>query len=441
MAAVITESGGARGADLSLLFKGVGSSPLERGAAPEGLSLGEVMAHKAVVVGNGFVGRANGDVFRINHRFDVDPKRTEPPNFSLKEAASRPLVFIAVPSPESSDGSVDTSYVHAAIEGINQFPEPEEGRHIFVRSTLTPSFYRSLGDDGRNVVCNPEFLRQFRAKEEAANPPAIVIGSHPAAPETGIVLRTLYEMRFRSDQYPDINWVETDQATASLIKYASNVWLTTAVLVNNAGYDGAVDLGADPAEVIAAMRERSWGPPDSHSQVFYRDPNTFNAPVLRGARGACLPKDTSALWAEMPESPVKDVMRALIRYNNHLLRQEIPQEENNGHHQPDNYSDSATTAMIELANGLWLNTAELIKKIVYDAANKTGADSDVVYDVLTKLPWGPYRIPTNTDARQGADGAKISRALYDRMQASPAKEFVGSMNNYLSQDIPQKEHS
>ena len=95
------------------------------------------------------------------------------------------IIFIAVPTPPQSDGSVDLSYIEQVAREIAGVLT--EYRVIVDKSTVPVKTGEKVADTIRryskvaadfDVVSNPEFLREGSAVADLMNPDRIVIGSN-----------------------------------------------------------------------------------------------------------------------------------------------------------------------------------------------------------------------------------------------------------------------
>jgi UDPglucose 6-dehydrogenase len=124
-----------------------------------------------------------------------------------------------------------------------------------------------------DVASNPEFLREGKAVEDTLTPSRIVVGAQTDRAWTA--LRKLYQPIL---DVTDCAYVETDIATAELIKLASNAFLATFI---NTVADVCEASGADVRAVADAMG---------------MDPRIGRAFLEAGIGygGFCLPKDLAA---------------------------------------------------------------------------------------------------------------------------------------------------
>ncbi len=192
------------------------------------------------------------------------------------------IVFIAVGTPPSSDGTPDMSQVIGAaaeiaraikdpIVVVNKSTVPVGSGDLVVRTMLEAGAKR----DFISVVSNPEFLREGSAVKDSFEPDRIIIGAddHRAA-------ETLIELYRPLDSKVFV----TDVKSAELIKYASNSFLATKISFINAISRICELSGADVSDVATGMgMDRRIGP------------DFLNAGL--GWGGSCFPKDVDGLIA------------------------------------------------------------------------------------------------------------------------------------------------
>jgi UDPglucose 6-dehydrogenase len=125
------------------------------------------------------------------------------------------------------------------------------------------------------MCSNPEFLREGCALQDALHPDRIIIGAdNPAAAQK------------LADIYSPLACpvIQTDLATAEIIKYASNAFLATKISLINAVADICELVGADVSVVAQGMGA---DPRIGHD---YLQPGL-------GYGGSCLPKDVESFIA------------------------------------------------------------------------------------------------------------------------------------------------
>jgi UDPglucose 6-dehydrogenase len=215
------------------------------------------------------------------------------------------VVFIAVDTPRSEDGSADLAGVAAvarsigrALAGVgretplvvaNKSTVPV-GSGDYVSMLVGEGAKEAGGSVRFSVVSNPEFLREGSAVYDSLFPDRILLGSEEQ--DALRVMRSLYapiiEQDFPTELHPRpktaVPFVTTDLASAEMIKYAANAFLATKVSFINEIANICELVGADVTEVARGigLDERI-------------GPRFLNAGI--GWGGSCLPKDVSALRA------------------------------------------------------------------------------------------------------------------------------------------------
>lgn len=210
--------------------------------------------------------------------------------FSLDVAGSvqdRQAVFIAVGTPmQAQSDKADLSYVYAAAAEIAR---SVSGFTVVVSKSTVP-----VGTNARvqeicgehvspgaqiAVVSNPEFLREGAAISDFMQPDRVIIGVED--PRAAEVMRQIYAPLVKNRGVPV---VETDLATAELIKYAANAFLAVKISFINEMSDLCEKLGAQVTDVSRGLGlDRRIGA-------------AFLAPGPAWG-GSCFPKDTRALLA------------------------------------------------------------------------------------------------------------------------------------------------
>jgi len=194
----------------------------------------------------------------------------------LSEAVSEAdFVFTCVPTPQDEDGSADLSYVISASAAMKEFLKP--GAVVVTKSTVPVGSARvvedAIGRSDVEVASNPEFLREGAAVHDFNHPDRIVVGAR----STEVAQKVM-------DLYSKIDCpkILTSQATAELIKYASNSFLAIKLSYVNDIAALCEAVGADSQEVLHGMG------------LDTRIGNRFLEPGP-GWGGSCFPKDAKAL--------------------------------------------------------------------------------------------------------------------------------------------------
>ena len=154
------------------------------------------------------------------------------------------VVFIAVGTPPSADGSADLSAVFAVAETIGT---NMEGFKVIATKSTVPvgtadrihSIIQRLTSHPFGVASNPEFLKEGNAINDFMKPDRVVIGSDNAAARD--VLRNLYSPFVRSNDRIHV----MDARSAQLTKYAANALLASRISFMNDLALLAEKLGAD----------------------------------------------------------------------------------------------------------------------------------------------------------------------------------------------------
>jgi UDPglucose 6-dehydrogenase len=201
------------------------------------------------------------------------------------------VLFIAVGTPPSEDGSADLSHVLAvaAIIGrnmknfkliVNKSTVPV-GTADRVRSAITQELtQRGMPIEMFDVVSNPEFLKEGAAIDDFMHPDRIVVGIDDG-------FHHEKSQRMMGDLYASFNrhhsrTVWMDVRSAELTKYAANAMLATRISFMNEIANLADALGADVDQV-----RRGVGADNRIGYSFLY--------AGCGYGGSCFPKDTQAL--------------------------------------------------------------------------------------------------------------------------------------------------
>ena len=122
---------------------------------------------KIGIVGNGFVGSSVAFGFSPQTGCDADvkiydkdePKRTH----TLKETINTSdFIFVSVPTPSNSDGSMNLDIVSDVFDEMNQLSCKSDSIFL-LRSTVIPGSTRKIQESCKNlnIVFNPEFRIYF----------------------------------------------------------------------------------------------------------------------------------------------------------------------------------------------------------------------------------------------------------------------------------------
>lgn len=208
------------------------------------------------------------------------------------------VVFIAVGTPPSADGSTDLSQVDAAARAIAM---AAQGHVVVVNKSTVPvgtgaRVHRILHEHVApgttfTVISNPEFLREGTALTDALHPDRVLIGT--ASPEAAEPLLALYAPL-------GCPILLTDVPSAEMIKYASNAFLATKLSFINMLADLCEQVGADVRLVAKGI-----GADPRIGASF------LNAGI--GYGGSCLPKDVDSLIAVCHEQGIHPTFLDAVR--------------------------------------------------------------------------------------------------------------------------------
>lgn len=214
------------------------------------------------------------------------------------------VVFIAVGTPSGANGEADISFVLSAADEIGAMLEPKQEMTIVVKSTvpvgvnamIERNIRETLRRRGENdallhFASNPEFLREGCALHDTFYPDRFVIGTRDA--RAFEMLQALFEPFLKQTFVPPEciespkvrtcpECLHTDQVSAEMVKYASNVFLALKISYANEIAGLCEKIGANMADVSVGM-----GMDKRIAPAFLRSG--------LGWGGSCFPKDSKAL--------------------------------------------------------------------------------------------------------------------------------------------------
>jgi len=213
----------------------------------------------------------------------IDPKYNDN-TIEMYNGTNGLKAVIAVPTP-TVDGICDDSMIREVLGELGDIP-------VLLKCTVPPNMLETYPE---NVTYNPEFLRAKTAEEDFKNQKHFIVGG---TPENCGIWKNLFS-------YMNVEFIETDRTTASMVKYFHNSWLATKVaffheVMNNVGdkynHNDMIDI---------LGKFENIGP--SHMSA----PNDDGG---LGFGGHCFPKDTEA-FLDFTNS---DILRKVIEVNNKL---------------------------------------------------------------------------------------------------------------------------
>ena len=211
------------------------------------------------------------------------------------------VIFIAVGTPERSDGSANLDYIKKVAIQVSD--SIERDTLIVIKSTVPIGTNKKIEEYIRRnlnknihieLASNPEFLAQGTAVHDTLNASRIVIGVESEWAEG--IMKEIYSPF-------EIPMIITDRNSAEMIKYASNDFLALKISYMN-------DI-ANLCEIVGANVE------DVAKGMSYDD--RIGSKFLRagiGYGGSCFPKDTKALhWLSAQNGYELKTVRAAIEVN------------------------------------------------------------------------------------------------------------------------------
>lgn len=238
----------------------------------------------------------------LNSKFFITDDVSE----AVKEST---YIFYCVGTPYGTDGSADLTYLFSAIESTLDAIHDEKFRVLITKSTIPPSttaekilpYIKQKGDKSEylGIANNPEFLREGHCWEDFMEADRIVLGVNDEKS------RNLLVELYKPMGIP-IKCVT--HSTGEFIKYLSNTLLATLISYSNEMAEAAEAFG--DIEVAEAFRilhmDKRWNGCNMTSYVY---PGC-------GYGGYCLPKDTSAFYAQATKKGFEaQILKHVIQTN------------------------------------------------------------------------------------------------------------------------------
>lgn len=191
------------------------------------------------------------------------------------------VVFLAVGTPPSPDGSADLSALWKVVDSIAPHLRPEAV--VVTKSTVPVGTCAGIearltartGRDCR-VASNPEFLKEGAAIEDFQKPDRVVVGVRSA--EVGEILRSLYAPFLRTEN----PFLVMSPESSEMTKYVANALLATKISFINEVANLCERMEADIDDVRRGIGH------DSRIGFAFLFPGA-------GYGGSCFPKDVQAL--------------------------------------------------------------------------------------------------------------------------------------------------
>ncbi len=207
-----------------------------------------------------------------------------------KGIAKAQIVFIAVGTPQASDGAADLTNLWAATDAIAA--SLSRPAILVIKSTVpvgtnSAMMQRLAGKTKQplDVASNPEFLKEGAAVDDFMKPDRVVVGVR--APETAEVLRELYAPFLRTER----PFLVMSPESAEMTKYVANAMLATKISFINEMANLCERKGADINDVRRGIGH------DARIGFQFLFPGA-------GYGGSCFPKDIRALLSMGREAQV-----------------------------------------------------------------------------------------------------------------------------------------
>lgn len=285
---------------------------------------------KIAVIGTGYVGLVTGTCFAESGNnvtcIDIDQKKIDNLNKGIipiyepgltelveRNAESQRLqfttdtaagvkpaevVYLAVGTPQGSDGAADMSAMWAVVKAIA--PHLREDAIVVTKSTVpvgtNATIYGMLKElTGRNcdVASNPEFLKEGAAIEDFMKPDRVVVGVRRQ--EVSDTLHMLYKPFLRTEK----PFLSMSPESAEMTKYVANALLATKISFINQMANLCEKMGGDINDVRRGIGH------DSRIGFSFLFPGV-------GYGGSCFPKDVRALSAMSTKHGCDPIMLSAV---------------------------------------------------------------------------------------------------------------------------------
>ena len=217
------------------------------------------------------------------------------------------VVFLAVGTPPSADGSADLSSLWKVVDSIAPHLDPEAV--VVTKSTVPVGTCAGIearlkARTGREcrVASNPEFLKEGAAIEDFQKPDRVVVGVRAAA--VGEILRSLYSPFLRTE-HP---FLVMSPESSEMTKYVANSLLATKISFINEVANLCERMEADIDDVRRGIGH------DTRIGFSFLFPGV-------GYGGSCFPKDVQALAAMARDKGVAHRILTAVHETNTAQKQ------------------------------------------------------------------------------------------------------------------------
>jgi nucleotide sugar dehydrogenase len=257
-------------------------------------------------IGQGWIGKNYAENF-YERGYEVVRYSQEDPHIHNKEEIKHcDIVFVAVPTPSTTDGFDDS-----ILQSVLPYVGPN--KIAVIKSTILPGTTEKMQKlfPEITILHSPEFLTEATAKYDASNPDRNIIGYVDGRGEEAAkkVMDVLPNSAYKA--IIPVN-------EAELIKYAGNCWFYFKVVYINMIYDLATKMGMNYETIKKALGF------DPRIGFTHLEPVHKSG---RGAGGHCFIKDFAALSRMYREHFEGDdptgsaLLKMMEKKNIELLRQ------------------------------------------------------------------------------------------------------------------------
>jgi UDPglucose 6-dehydrogenase/GDP-mannose 6-dehydrogenase len=247
------------------------------------------------------------------------------------------LSLIAVGTPFNGQ-EIDLTYIKEVAWQIGRALRTKRSYHVVVvKSTVVPgttdNVVRPILEEASGkkagvdfgIGMNPEFLTEGEAIDDFMNPDRIVLGGNDRA--------SLDAQACLYDGFKGVPVVRTNNATAEMIKYASNSLLATMISFSNEiGNLCAALGGVDIVDVMSGVHSSRYLTVTLPTGERHQPGVVSFLSAGCGFGGSCLPKDVSALAAHGKQAGIPmPLLEAVLQVNKHqpeliikLLKKHFP---------------------------------------------------------------------------------------------------------------------
>ena len=333
-----------------------------------------------------------------------------------KKIISNDFIFITVGTPLDTKGRINLQYIKSVTKSLGEHLSNSKNiPTIVVKSSVIPgtamkilkpilekSAKESLDFD---LLTNPEFLREGSAMKDTISPHVIIIGGSNKKSIKKLV--KFYESVYSKKQ----QYIETNNITAEMIKYANNAFLATKIsFINSIANICQRVKGTNVDDVAVAM-----GLDPRISKLFLK--------AGPGYGGSCFPKDLQALisfsknigYDPLLLNAVRGINEFQINVIMNLIKKNIGSINNKkigilGLSFKENTDDIRESVSIKLIKKLLQKNCKILAhdpkaientfKIFKDSITYCNNATDVfnkTHCVVLLTPWDEYKKLGNTD--------------------------------------------